>query len=45
MGMLRADDVLLVLAENPAAIVRLVQRRLQQDPTNRPAGIGTARAS
>ena len=30
MGMLRADDVMLVLAENPSAAIRIIQRRLRQ---------------
>jgi hypothetical protein len=32
MSMLRAKDVLLVLAENPAATVSLIQRRLRRLP-------------
>jgi cyanophycin synthetase len=32
MGMLRAQDVLLVLAEDPAATVNLIQRRLRRLP-------------
>ena len=45
MSMLRADDVMLVLAENPAATVRLIQRRLRHDPPINSSALGTARAS
>ena len=39
MDMLRTDDVMLVLAENPAATVRLIQRRLRQaSPRERTVG-------
>jgi hypothetical protein len=45
LSMVRADDVMLVLAENPAATVRLIQRRLEQVPPINSNSIGTARAS
>ena len=45
MGMLRQDDVMLVLAEKPEATVRLIQRRLRQDLPRERITHGDARAS
>jgi cyanophycin synthetase len=45
MGMLRPDDVMLVLAENPEATVRLIQRRLRRDVPRERIIHGDARAS
>ncbi len=45
MNMLRAEDVLLVLAEDPAATVSLVQRRLRRLPHGTRHDSAAARAS
>ena len=45
MTILRSDDVMLVLAENPAAMVRLIQRRLRQDSPAERSTNAAARAS
>ena len=45
MGMLRAKDVLLVLAEDPPATVSLIQRRLRRVPSPDANDPGAAKAS
>lgn len=45
MAILRSDDVMLVLAEDPAATVRLIQRRLRQDSPAERSANGAAKAS
>ena len=45
MTILRSEDVMLVLAEDPAATVRLIQRHLRHDPPTERNANGAAKAS
>jgi hypothetical protein len=42
IGLLRADDVMLVLAEDPAAVIRLIARRTRRRPADLPETAGAA---
>jgi cyanophycin synthetase len=45
MAILRSDDVMLVLAQDPAATVRLIQHRLRRDSPGERSANGAAKAS
>jgi hypothetical protein len=45
MSMLRAKDVLVILAEDPSSTVSLIQRRLRRAPSSAGSHTGAAKAS